>query len=137
MYLEHLSFFSYYGVHLPARAVALLIRPLLFRAVLGHGALGRVYARSRLYALSRIHARLRFKFQREFYESADDLHLRNRHHSGSAVGVHAHLQARAQVVRRGRRSKGAAAGAGKIDTDFRIREKQAECSRIQTDAGIL
>ena len=52
MYLEHLSFFSYYGVHLPARAVALLIRPLLFRTVLGHGALGRVYARSRLYALT-------------------------------------------------------------------------------------
>ena len=38
-----------------------------------------------------IHARLRFKFQREFYESADGLHLRDRHHSGSAVGVHAHL----------------------------------------------
>ena len=55
LYLEHLSFFSYYGVHLPARAVALLIHPLLFRTVLGHGALGRVYARSRLYALSRVH----------------------------------------------------------------------------------
>ena len=55
LYLEHLSFFSYYGVHLPARAVALLIRPLLFRAVLGRGALGHVYAHSRLYALSRVH----------------------------------------------------------------------------------
>ncbi len=38
---------------------------------------------------------------------------------------------------RGRRAKGAAAGAGKIDTNFRIREKPTECSRIQTDAGIL
>ena len=43
-------------VHLPARAVALLIRPLLFRTVLGRGALGHVYAHSRLYALGRVYA---------------------------------------------------------------------------------